>query len=69
VDFVAVALERLAGVDLPVVAFLAAVFLVTFEGLLARTGRSLTACTSLSSDGSDTRPRASEWSWFSVDYF
>jgi hypothetical protein len=36
---------------------LAAAFLVTFEGRLARTGRSLMMCTSLSSDGSDTRPR------------
>jgi hypothetical protein len=59
VDFVAVASVRLAGVDLPVVDFLAAAFLVTFEGLLARTGRSLTARTSLSSDGSNTRPRGS----------
>jgi len=59
VDFVAVALERVAGVDLPVVDFLAAVFLVTFEGLLGRTGRSLTARTSLSSDSPDTRPQGS----------
>jgi hypothetical protein len=50
---------RFAGVDLPVVDFLAAAFLVTFEGPLARTGRSLTARTSLSSDGSNTRPRGS----------
>ena len=32
VDFVAVASMRLTGVDLPVVDFLAAAFLVTFEG-------------------------------------
>jgi len=41
VDFVAVALERLAGVDLPVVDFLAGAFFVAFEAALARTGRSL----------------------------
>jgi hypothetical protein len=50
---------RFAGVDLPVVDFLAVAFLVTFEGLLARTGRSLMACTSLSSDSPDTRPPGS----------
>ena len=58
-DFVAVASLRLTGVDLPVVDFLATAFLVTFEGLLGRTGRSLTARTSLSSDSPDTRPRGS----------
>jgi hypothetical protein len=47
--FVAVDLVRLAGVDLPVVDFLATVFVAAFEGLLARTGRSLMAGTSLSS--------------------
>jgi hypothetical protein len=50
---------RLAGVDLLVVVFLAAAVLVAFDGLLARTGRSLMACTSLSSDNPDTRPRGS----------
>jgi hypothetical protein len=59
VDFVAVAVERFAGVDLAVVDFLAVAFLVTFDGRLARTGRSLMVCTSLSSDSSDTRPRGS----------
>src|SRR5262245_890592 len=47
---------RFAGVDLLVVAFLAVAVLVTFDGLLARTGRSLMACTSLSSsDSPDTK--------------
>jgi hypothetical protein len=50
---------RLTAADLPVVDFLAAAFLVTFEGLLGRTGRSLTVGTSLSSDSPDTRPRGS----------
>src|SRR6478672_12476713 len=60
VAFATVALAvRFAGVDLLVVVFLAVAVLVTFDGLLARTGRSLMACTSLSSDSPDTRPRGS----------
>src|SRR6476660_2612877 len=52
---------RLAGVDLVVVVFLAAAVLVTFDGLLARTGRSLMACTSLSSDSPTLGREAAEW--------
>src|SRR5262245_53421810 len=60
VVFVAVALAvRFTGVDLLVVVFLAVAVLVAFDGLLARTGRSLMACTSLSSDIPDTRPLSS----------
>src|SRR6476659_10737327 len=47
---------RFAGVDLPVVVFFAGVFLMAFAVLLARTGRSLMARTSLSSNNPDTRP-------------
>jgi hypothetical protein len=57
VVFAAVALAvRLAGVDLPVVDFTVVALLAAFEGVLAPTGRSLIARTSLSSDGPDTRP-------------
>jgi hypothetical protein len=60
VVFAAVALVgRFAGVDLRVVDFLAGAFFVTFEAVLARTGRSLMARTSLSSDNPDPRPRDS----------
>jgi hypothetical protein len=58
--FVAVEV-RLAGVDLPVVDFLATVFVAAFEGLLARTGRSLMARTSLSSDSPTLGRGAAEW--------
>src|ERR1700742_3274502 len=53
---------RLAGVDLAVVDFVAAALvaaLVDLEGPLARTGRSLMARTSLSSDSPDPKPRDS----------
>jgi len=48
---------RRVVVDFLAVAFLAVAFLTTFAGVLARTGRSLMARTSLSSDSPDTRLR------------
>src|SRR3954454_2172264 len=55
------AVVRFAGVDLPVVDFLAGAFFVAFEAVLVRTGRSLMTRTSLSLDSQTLGGRAAEW--------